>query len=110
MELQRANSTPIDERTVLRKAPALTQIVCPSHEGEVYVLQFADGECNVAFSEGGPLVWELLDLCDGLRTFGDVRAEIRQRFDGPEELWSQDLPNLLQDLIAWRALEAISPG
>ena len=92
---------------VLRKAQDLVQLAYPSADGEAYVLQFAEGEYNVVFSEGGPLVWAVLALCDGTRTVEELLDELRLRFEGPQPLWSEEVPARLGDLVAWRALEAV---
>jgi hypothetical protein len=94
---------------ILKKAADLVQLTYPSEKDQVHVLQFADGESNVAFSksEGGDLVWSLLELCDGVQTLSGVLRELRRRFDGPELLWGEELPALLRDLIAWRVLDVV---
>lgn len=101
------NQTRPDDRDILRKARDVVQIVYPTEDGEAHVLQFADGECDVVFSEGGQLVWAVLDLCDGNRTVAEVLDDLRRKFDSPDTLWEEDIPQLLNALTDWRALELV---
>jgi len=98
-----------DFTTTLRTCSDIVQLTFPSDDGQIFVLQLGDTDQNIIVKHGGDFVFELLDLCDGTRSFGDVVNTLKSRFAGREALWSEEIFNAVDRLLAWRVLEAIDP-
>lgn len=97
----------MNRATVLVISSDTVRLSLPGEDGPIYVLQLGDVDQNVIIREGGELIFALLELCDGSRSFDQVLALLQERFDGDESLWAVQIPEALEALLAWKVLEVV---
>jgi len=97
----------LDSAVILRASDDVVRLSFPGEGGTVFVLQVGDADQNVLVREGGELVFALLELCDGKKSWAEIRQSLEQRFAGPEALWTTGLPETARSLLAWRIIEAV---
>lgn len=96
-----------DSTTFLRTSDDVVRLSLDGDGEQVFVLQLGNVDENVVVREGGELVFAFLELCDGSNAYSDVVKVLQSRFAGHETLWSRDLPEAVEALLAWRAVEVV---
>ncbi len=98
----------LESTTVLRTVNDVIRLSFPGADGSIFVLQLGDADQNIVVRQGGELVFELLELCDGHRSFGEVTESLQVKFDGSDALWSAGLSDAVRALLSWRVVEVVS--